>query len=51
MLSLTTRQYAGMYIPYFADYIYSHAAALDLKLQGFWISDRMSRWHDLDASG
>jgi len=38
-LYLSGESYAGMYVPYFADYIYSHASDLDLSLQGFWISD------------
>lgn len=29
-----------MYIPYLANYIYEHPTLLDLKLKGFWLSDR-----------
>ena len=29
-----------MYVPYIANYIYEHPAILDLKLKGFWLSDR-----------
>jgi len=36
---LSGESYAGTYIPYIADYIYSHKSQLDLDLQGFWISD------------
>jgi carboxypeptidase D len=38
-LYLTGESYAGTYIPYIADYIYAHPKALDLDLQGLWISD------------
>ncbi|KAF8628120.1 hypothetical protein AX15_004076 [Amanita polypyramis BW_CC] len=36
---LTGESYAGTYIPYIADYIYSHPNLLDLKLQGIWMAD------------
>jgi carboxypeptidase D len=39
-LYLTGESYAGMYVPYIADYIYSNPTLLDLKLQGIWIADR-----------
>jgi carboxypeptidase D len=39
-LYLTGESYAGMYVPYIADYIYSHPTLLDLHLQGIWIADR-----------
>ncbi|KAF8729774.1 hypothetical protein AX14_006055 [Amanita brunnescens Koide BX004] len=37
---LTGESYAGTYIPYIADYIYSHPTLLDLSLQGIWMGDR-----------
>ncbi|KAI0317692.1 Alpha/Beta hydrolase protein [Amylostereum chailletii] len=36
--------YAGMYVPYIANYIYEHPGALDLDLQGIWISDPVIGW-------
>lgn len=36
---LSGESYAGMYVPYTANYIYEHPGALDLSLKGFWISD------------
>jgi carboxypeptidase D len=39
-LYLTGESYAGMYVPYIADYIYAHPTMLDLQLQGIWIADR-----------
>ncbi|KAG8785239.1 hypothetical protein FRC15_001736 [Serendipita sp. 397] len=41
---LSGESYAGMYIPYIADYIYSHPKALDLKLKGIWIADPVLGW-------
>ncbi|KAF9558385.1 alpha/beta-hydrolase [Agrocybe pediades] len=38
-LYLTGESYAGTYVPYIANYIYEHPGALDLNLQGMWISD------------
>ncbi|KDQ52024.1 hypothetical protein JAAARDRAFT_40628 [Jaapia argillacea MUCL 33604] len=36
---LTGESYGGMYVPYIANYIYSHPGALDLNLQGIWLGD------------
>ncbi|KAH9922149.1 Alpha/Beta hydrolase protein [Amylocystis lapponica] len=41
---LTGESYAGTYIPYIADYIYSNPDILDLNLKGFWISDPSISW-------
>lgn len=41
---LSGESYAGMYVPYIADYIYSHPSALDLKLKGIWIADPVLGW-------
>ncbi|KAG8813069.1 hypothetical protein FRC17_001683 [Serendipita sp. 399] len=41
---LSGESYAGMYIPYIADYIYSHPKALDLKLKGIWMADPILGW-------
>ena len=41
-------QYAGTYVPYIANYIYEHPTLLDLKLKGFWISDRELPYWNLD---
>lgn len=38
-LYLTGESYAGMYIPYIANYIYNDQSALSLSLQGIWIGD------------
>ncbi|CDO76353.1 hypothetical protein BN946_scf185011.g17 [Trametes cinnabarina] len=38
-LYLSGESYAGMYVPYIANYIYEHPDALKLSLTGFWISD------------
>ncbi|KAJ3506989.1 hypothetical protein NMY22_g17076 [Coprinellus aureogranulatus] len=38
-LYLTGESYAGKYIPYIADHIYSHPNSLELDLQGIWIAD------------
>ncbi|PPR04910.1 hypothetical protein CVT24_007154 [Panaeolus cyanescens] len=43
-LYLTGESYAGTYIPYIANYIYQHPGALDLNLQGMWISDPSISW-------
>lgn len=36
---LSGESYAGYYVPYIANYIYSHPGDLDLSLKGIWISD------------
>ncbi|PVG01434.1 alpha/beta-hydrolase [Serendipita vermifera] len=41
---LSGESYAGMYVPYIADYIYKHSAQLDLKLKGIWIADPVLGW-------
>jgi len=43
-LYLTGESYAGTYIPYIANYIYSNPKALDLNLQGTWIADPSLSW-------
>ncbi|KAF9783688.1 alpha/beta-hydrolase [Thelephora terrestris] len=40
---ITGESYAGMYVPYIADYIYKNAP-LDLSLQGIWIADPVLGW-------
>jgi hypothetical protein len=35
-------QYAGMYIPYLANYIYDTPSLLDMHLQGLWLGSRTS---------
>ncbi|KAH9046623.1 Alpha/Beta hydrolase protein [Lactarius hengduanensis] len=35
--SLTGESYAGLYLPYLADYIFSNPSLLDLKVQGIWL--------------
>ncbi|KAH8980669.1 Alpha/Beta hydrolase protein [Lactarius akahatsu] len=34
---LTGESYAGLYLPYLADYIFSNPSLLDLKVQGIWL--------------
>jgi carboxypeptidase D len=43
---LTGESYAGMYVPYIADFIYEHTtrSTLDLDLQGIWINDPVIGW-------
>ncbi|CDO76356.1 hypothetical protein BN946_scf185011.g20 [Trametes cinnabarina] len=41
---LTGESYAGMYVPYIANYIYEHPKALNLSLKGFWVSDAVLGW-------
>jgi len=41
---LSGESYAGMYVPYIADYIYKKKANLDLSLQGIWIADPVLGW-------
>ncbi|KAI0771706.1 alpha/beta-hydrolase [Trametes elegans] len=35
----TGESYAGMYVPYIANYIYEHPTAVNLSLNGIWIAD------------
>ncbi|KAF8749253.1 Alpha beta-hydrolase, partial [Rhizoctonia solani] len=35
----TGESYAGVYVPYIANYLYEHPKAVDLKLKGTWITD------------
>jgi carboxypeptidase D len=48
-LYLSGESYAGTYIPYIANYIYTHPGALDLDLQGMWISDPVLSWNVVQA--
>lgn len=41
---LTGESYAGVYVPYIANYIYEHPGVLDLELQGIWIADPSLSW-------
>jgi len=41
---LSGESYAGMYVPYIANYIYENPNLLDLSLKGFWISDPSISW-------
>lgn len=41
---ITGESYAGMYVPYIADYIYKKKASLDLSLQGIWVGDPVLGW-------
>ncbi|KAF8999389.1 Alpha/Beta hydrolase protein [Cyathus striatus] len=43
-LFLSGESYAGMYVPYIANYIYTHPGTLDLSLQGIWIADPSISW-------
>ncbi|EIW62227.1 alpha/beta-hydrolase [Trametes versicolor FP-101664 SS1] len=43
-LYLTGESYAGMYVPYIANYIYKHPKALNLTLKGFSVSDPVLGW-------
>jgi len=45
-LWLSGESYAGMYVPYLANFIYENTttATLDLNLKGFWISDPVIGW-------
>ena len=36
---ITGESYAGMYVPYIANFIYENPGAVDLDLQGIWVSD------------
>ncbi|KJA21602.1 hypothetical protein HYPSUDRAFT_140376 [Hypholoma sublateritium FD-334 SS-4] len=44
-LYLTGESYAGTYIPYIANFIYTNPTALDLNLTGMWISDPSLSWN------
>lgn len=41
---ITGESYAGMYVPYIANYIYEHPGVVDLNLKGIWISDPVITW-------
>ncbi|KAK0490289.1 Alpha/Beta hydrolase protein [Armillaria novae-zelandiae] len=43
-LYVTGESYAGMYVPYIANYIYEHPGQLDLDLKGIWIADPVIGW-------
>ncbi|KAI0751811.1 alpha/beta-hydrolase [Daedaleopsis nitida] len=43
-LYLSGESYAGMYVPYLADYIYDHSSDLALDLNGFFIADPVIGW-------
>ncbi|KAJ7735124.1 alpha beta-hydrolase [Mycena maculata] len=43
-LYLSGESYAGQYVPYIANYIYENPTALNLSLQGIWISDPVLGW-------
>ncbi|KAI1792554.1 alpha/beta-hydrolase [Ganoderma leucocontextum] len=43
-LYLSGESYAGMYVPYLANFIYEHPTDLDLTLNGFWVSDPVLGW-------
>jgi carboxypeptidase D len=43
-LWLTGESYAGMYVPYLADYIYENPGVVDWNLKGIWISDPVIGW-------
>ncbi|KZV87104.1 alpha/beta-hydrolase [Exidia glandulosa HHB12029] len=38
-LFLAGESYAGFYVPYIANFLYTNPTAVDLKLQGIWITD------------
>ncbi|KAI0280491.1 alpha/beta-hydrolase [Russula aff. rugulosa BPL654] len=48
---LLVKQYAGMYVPYIANYIYEHTTreTLDLDLQGIWINDPVIGWESVQS--
>ncbi|KAI0773570.1 alpha/beta-hydrolase [Fomes fomentarius] len=41
---LSGESYAGMYVPYLANYIYEHPGSLDLNLTGFFVADPVLGW-------
>lgn len=43
-LYLSGESYAGMYVPYIANFIYNNPTMIDLSLQGFWIADPVLGW-------
>ncbi|KAF7318183.1 Carboxypeptidase [Mycena chlorophos] len=43
-LWISGESYAGMYVPYIANYIYENPGSLDLNLQGIWIADPVIGW-------
>ncbi|TFK88356.1 alpha/beta-hydrolase [Polyporus arcularius HHB13444] len=43
-LHLSGESYAGMYVPYLANYIYEHPGALNLNLTGFFVADPVLGW-------
>ncbi|PIL36469.1 hypothetical protein GSI_00158 [Ganoderma sinense ZZ0214-1] len=43
-LYLSGESYAGMYVPYLANFIYEHPTDLNLTLNGFWVSDPVLGW-------
>ncbi|KAI9512753.1 Alpha/Beta hydrolase protein [Russula earlei] len=48
---LTGESYAGMYVPYIANFIYEQTtrSTLDLDLQGIWINDPVLGWDVLQS--
>ncbi|TFK89211.1 alpha/beta-hydrolase [Polyporus arcularius HHB13444] len=44
-LYISGESYAGMYVPYLANYIYEHPDELDLNLQGIFIDDPVLGWN------
>ncbi|KAG1800313.1 Alpha/Beta hydrolase protein [Suillus plorans] len=44
-LYLSGESYAGMYVPYIANYIYENPSRLGLSLQGIWINDPLISWY------
>ncbi|THU78094.1 alpha/beta-hydrolase [Dendrothele bispora CBS 962.96] len=43
-LFITGESYAGMYVPYIANFIFENPDQLDLDLQGIWVSDPVLGW-------
>ncbi|KAJ3773603.1 alpha/beta-hydrolase [Lentinula raphanica] len=41
---LTGESYAGMYVPYVANFIYENPGIVDLNLKGIWVSDPVLGW-------
>ncbi|GJJ15865.1 hypothetical protein Clacol_010143 [Clathrus columnatus] len=42
---ITGESYAGMYVPYIANYIYENPGTVDLNLKGIWIGDPTTSWN------